>query len=649
MCGIAAILQRDGRPCQSADIVSMCDVQSHRGPDDTGFYIDGKVGLGHRRLSIIDLSEAGHQPISNEDGSIWLVFNGEIYNYIELISILRMRGHTFHSTTDSEVILHLYEDEGLRCLQSLNGMFAFILWDSRTQTMFAARDRVGIKPLYYYLDDNLFVCSSEVKGILAHPEISTAVDYQGLADYLYAGRTLANKTLFANVKQLMPAHFIFLNGSGVRIERYWNVAYRYQEGRTNSQIVSEVRDLIDDAVRIHCRSDVPVGCHLSGGLDSSLVSSLVGRYRKGIDTFSVRFDESAYYDEIEYASAVARNFGYRHTIITPNARDLMPLLGPLTWHQDFPIADSGGFSYFCASRLAVTSVKVVLTGHGGDEVFGGYPMQFQAAFNTTDMFDLSKRPPSENLTKVQRLRRVMKRQGLFGVAQRLLHRTSNSESFEALWTKLHCDEDAASARNSLLHSGLIRKFGDYSSIHDYIQPLIEAPTDKIFDKCLYHDLISYLPHLLMKEDRASMAVSLESRVPLLDYRIIEYMATVLPDDKIAGRVPKALLREVASPLLPPNIVQRNDKTGFPVPLQEWISKQLTPQIRKLITSETSLDRGIFNPNALRDPNLSPREMLAILNLEVWFRVFIDRDSDWLPTESSTVRGSFAGLPPLPVH
>jgi asparagine synthase (glutamine-hydrolysing) len=644
MCGIVAVWQRDGRPCRQADIVAMRDVLIHRGPDDAGLLVDGDVGLGHRRLSILDLSTAGHQPMSNEDASVWLVFNGEIYNYIELTSFLRGRGHTFHSSTDSEVILHLYEEEGPRCLKSLNGMFAFVLWDSRRRIMFAARDRIGIKPLYYYLKDNVFVCASEVKGILAHPEIPTAVDYQGLADYIFVGMPLAHKTLFAGVRQLPPAHMLTLSASGVRIERYWDVAYRYQTGRTTRQIVTDLSELIDDAVRIHCRSDAAVGCHLSGGLDSSVVSSVAARHRGGMDAFSVRFGESAYYDETEYASDVARTIGARHYIIAPEALDLMSLLGPLTWHQDFPIRDTAGFSYFSVARLAARNVKVALTGHGGDEVFGGYPWQFEAAFGTTEMFDLSKRPPAETTTKGQRIARVARRQGLLGIARRLLRGASHSESFEAQWIRMHGGDDPG--RSTLLDPELVRRFGDYSPACDYLRPLVEAPTEHTFDRCLYHDLVLYLPHLLMKEDRASMAVSLESRVPLLDYRIVEYMATVPPEDKVPQGVPKSLLRNVAATYLPSRVVHRNDKTPFPVPLREWIASQLTPQIRAILGSKASLERGIFSPQALRDPWLSPEEMLAMLNVEIWFRVFIDRDPDWLPAEPGTVRGVFAGLPPL---
>jgi asparagine synthase (glutamine-hydrolysing) len=623
----------------------MRDVLIHRGPDDAGLYIDGPVGLGHRRLSIVDLSTAGHQPMTNEDGSVWLVFNGEIYNYVELASALRARGHTFRSATDSEVIIHLYEEQGPGCLQSLNGMFAFVLWDSRKQTMFAARDRVGIKPLYYHLNNRLFACASEVKGILAHPGIPTAVEYQGLADCLFTGAPLGEKTLFAGVRQLPPAHMLTLDASGGRIERYWDVLYRYHPGRSRQQIVGEVGELIDDAVRIHCRSDAAVGCHLSGGLDSSLVATLGARHRSGLDAFSVRFGESPFYDELEYASAVANALGARHHVVTPEVGDWTSMLGQLTWHQEFPSPDVGGFSYFSVSRLAAHCVKVALTGHGGDEIFGGYPWQFQTTFGSTAMFDLSKWPRTPRPTAYQRLTRLLRRQGLLGVARRLVRRERGSQSIEAQWISLHGGLDPA--RNQLLHPSLVQRFGDYSPARDYLRAWVEASTDQTFDRCLYHDFVTYLPHLLMKEDRASMAVSLESRVPLLDYRIVEYMATLPPGDKVPQRVPKALLREVATPLLPAPIVRRDDKTGFPVPYREWVAAHLAPQVRALLCSEASLERGVFNPRVLRDPWLSPDEMLTMLNIEVWFRVFIDRDPAWRPSEPGAGRTEFAGLPSLP--
>jgi asparagine synthase (glutamine-hydrolysing) len=644
MCGIVAVWQRDGRPCRPEDITAMRDALIHRGPDDAGLHIDGTVGLGHRRLSIVDLSTAGHQPMSNEDGSVWLVFNGEIYNYVELTAALRARGHTFRSATDSEVIIHLYEEQGPRCLQSLNGMFAFLLWDSRTRTMFAARDRVGIKPLYYHLSDHLFACASEVKGLLAHPEIPTAVDYQGLADCLFTVAPIGEKTLFSGVRQLPPAHMLTLSASGGRIERYWDVQYRYHEGRSSQQLVGEVGDLIDDAVRIHCRSDAAVGLHLSGGLDSSLVATLGVRHRDGLDAFTVRFGESVFYDELKYAAAVAKSLGLRHHVLTPEIADWTSMLGRLTWHQEFPSPDAGGFSYFSVSRLAAHCVKVALTGHGGDEIFGGYPWQFQTTFGSTAMFDLSKWPRSPRPTAYHRLRRLLRRQGVLGVARRLMRRGNGSQSLEAQWISLHGGLDPA--RNQLLHPGLVRRFGDYSAAREYLRAWVEAPTDQTFDRCLYHDLVTYLPHLLMKEDRASMAVSLESRVPLLDYRIVEYMATVPARDKVPERVPKALLRAVAAPLLPERIVRRDDKTGFPVPYREWVASRLAPQIRALLASEASLDRGVFSPRVLRDPWLSPEEMLTMLNIEVWFRVFIDRDPAWLPAEPGAGRAAFASLPPL---
>lgn len=644
MCGIAAIWERQGRPCEPVALVAMRDAQMHRGPDDQGILIDGAVGLAHRRLSILDLSPAGHQPMCNEDGTVWITFNGEIYNYIELATRLRARGHRFASASDTEVIVHLYEEEGVGCLNSLNGMFAFTIWDSRSRVLFAARDRVGIKPLYFVDSPERFAVASEVKGVLAHPEIETAVDPHGLADYFFAGAPQGTKTMFRGVRQLPPAHYLLVNEMGVQMHRWWDVRYDYRTGRTTEQIVQDLDDLIDDAVRIHCRSDAPVGCHLSGGLDSSLVAAVAARHRTSLDAFSVRFAGDAFYDEVPYASAVATSINANHHIVSPTAADLERLLGTLTYHQDFPIPDTAGFSYFAVSRLAAAHVKVALTGHGGDEIFGGYPAQFQLAFGSTSMFDLKGRPAEPMPSALERMAVMWRREGVGGLMRRIRARRRADDSPAAAWARLHCGPTPG--EHPLLAGAALRQIGDYSPIPDYYRPFVEAPTAEMFDRCLYHDLTSYLPTLLAKEDRASMAVSIESRVPLLDYRIIEYMATVPPSEKVPGRIPKALLRRVAARHVPERVVRRDDKTPFPVPLREWIGRELRPMALRLLSSQRSLDRGIFSPRVLRDASLGAGDLLAMMNVEVWFRVFIDGDPAWNPADLAAARQAFAGLPPL---
>lgn len=647
MCGVAAIVRRDGRPCDPGPLLAMRDALWHRGPDDAGVRLDGPVGLAHRRLSILDLSPAGHQPMCNEDGTLWLVLNGEIYNYIELRAELKARGHRFTSDSDTEVILHLYEERGTRCVESLNGMFAFALWDSKNRRFFAARDRLGIKPLYYSSGKDLFALASEVKGLLAHPEVRTALDPDGLADYFFAGAPLGSKTMFDGIRQLPPAHHLVLDEKGLRVERWWDVRFEYQHGRAVADVVADLDDLIDDAVRIHCRSDAPLGCHLSGGLDSSLVATLAARHRGAMDAFSVRFGDSAYYDELPHATAVADAAGARLHVVSPGADELARLLGTLTYHQDFPIPDTAGFSYYAVSRLAAAHVKVALTGHGGDEVFGGYPAQFALAFGTTEMFDLSARPTVAPRSWMARIGTLLRQEGLAGIARRVRSRHRADDSDASRWIQLHCGP--TTDVHPLLDPRFARRVSGYSPRPEYLAPFDRGPTDEIFDRCLYHDLTSYLPTLLMKEDRASMSVSIESRVPLLDYRIIEYMATVPPAEKVVGRIPKALLRRVASRHVPPRVVERNDKTPFPVPLREWIGRELRPLAERVLGSEASLDRGIFAPHRLRGSNVDAGDLLTMLNVEIWFRVFIDQDPEWRPASTETARSAFADLPALPTR
>lgn len=644
MCGIAAVWQRGGGACHEEHLMAMRDALWHRGPDDAGIRCDGPVGLAHRRLSILDLSPAGHQPMCNEDGTVWVVFNGEIYNYVELAQPLRARGHVFRSQSDTEVLVHLWEDEGPAMLQRLNGMFAIVVWDARTRTMFVARDRIGIKPVYYHDGPGLFAVASEVKALLAHPAIPTAMDRHGLADYFFAGAPLGSRTMFDGIRQLPPAHALTVTDQGAQVARWWDVRYAYRHGVSPDDRLAELGTLVDDAVRIHCRSDADVGCHLSGGLDSSLVASLAARHRGRMDAFSVRFGGGAFYDELPYAAAVAEAMGARHHIVTPEAADLGRLLGALTYHQDVPIPDTAGFSYYAVSRLAAGHVKVALTGHGGDEVFGGYPAQFQTAFGTTSMFDLSKRPAAGPGPGRRRLWDLLRREGLDGVRRRMHARATTLPGVDGEWVRQHCGP--VPGAHPLLARGFVRSVRDYSPVDEYLRPFREAPTDDLFDRCLYHDLVQYLPTLLMKEDRASMAVSIESRVPLLDYRIIEYMATVPSAEKVPGRVPKALLRKVAEQHVPARVVARDDKTPFPVPLQEWFGRELRPMAERILRSEASLERGIFAPAVLRDPALGVGDLLTMLNVEVWCRVFLDRDPAWRPAGPATVRAGIGGLAAL---
>ena len=642
MCGIVALLNLDGRPVDPAVLQRMRDSMRHRGPNDAGLWVHGAVGLGHRRLSILDLSPSGHQPMCNEDGTIWLIFNGEIYNYVELAAELRQRGHGFRSGTDSEVIVHLYEEEGAACVDRLRGMFGFVIWDARTHTLFAARDRAGVKPLYYTFQDGRFACASEIKALLEDPQTPRRPDPQGIAAFLFAESPLAERTTFAGIRQLSPGHCLTIRGGQLSIWKYWDVNYRYDHGRSHAESAAVLYELLDETVRIHTRSDAPLGAHLSGGLDSSTVASLAARHRSPLPTFSIRFSEGWPYDESRYARAVAAFAGTRHVEDTPSAPELGRLLPPLIWHMDMPMPNVGGFAYFVAARLARRHVTVSLTGHGGDEIFGGYPAQFQAAFNGVAFLDhpamtVPARPPLST-----RLRRVLQRDGLSGVVRRLLARARRGRggSLEDRWVQLHCGPTPDA--NPWLHARFLRDLGGYSPRADYLRPFVEAPTDSPFDRCLYHDLRCYLPTLLHMEDRASMAVSLESRVPLLDHRVIEFLATVPPEQKVPEGISKQLLRTAMTGRLPEEVLARRDKGPFLVPTGAWFDTTLAPLVRKVLHSPACLDRGVLDPDHLRNQPPAGSNLWMLLNLELWFRIFIDQDPEWV-SRTGAIQEDRAGL------
>ena len=629
MCGIVAAYRKDGGPVDESIVVRMRDALRHRGPDDEGVLIDQGIGLGHRRLSIVDLSSAGHQPMCNEDGSVWLVFNGEIYNYVELAAWLQSRGHQFRSHTDSEVILHLYEETGEACVHQLNGMFSFVIWDRRARTIFAARDRVGIKPLHYYDSPDWFLCGSEIKALLVHPSVSATPNKAGLADFLFAGHALGSKTLFEDIRQLPPASYLTVSDGKLRVREYWTPEYSYAWDRSDKAVVDDLSALVNDSVRIQCRSDAALGCHLSGGLDSSLVTALATRHRAQLDSFSIRFNASAFFDESSHARAVSSYLGTHHREYGPGPDDLLGTYATRMWHQESPMPNAAGFTYYSISRLAARHVKVALTGHGGDEIFAGYPAQFQAAFGSTSMFDFSGQPRDIELGRLANIRRMLRREGIGGLGRRVANRFTRTRptALSDLWIALHCGPDPAT--NTALDRRFRASLAGYTPRHDYLAPFDSARTDQTLDRLLHHDLRVFLPSLLNHEDRASMTVSLESRVPLLDHRIIEYLATVPPAQKVSGMLPKALLRAVGRPLLPAGVVDRRDKVPFASPERVWLHEGRLPAINALLREERALDRGIFSPDELRRGALEPTTQFAAFNMELWFRLFIDRDPHWL--------------------
>ena len=626
MCGIVGVLRADGAPIPGSLLERMRDSLVHRGPDDAGLYLKGPVGLGVRRLSVLDLTPSGHQPMGNCDGTLWIVFNGEIYNYVELRQELRSAGHRFVSQSDTEVLLHLYEQFGKECLHRLNGMFAFAIWDAKERVLFAARDRLGIKPFYYHHSGERFMFASEVKALLEGDPSLRRADNEALVDYLFSGSPLGAKTGFAGISQLEPGHWLTWRDGQLVVRRYWDIAYRYEDPKREADLLAELAWVVDDAVRIHSRSDVPIGSHLSGGLDSSAVASFAARYVRPLTTFAIGFRENPYYDETEYARTAAAHIGATHVEELGHAHDLGGLLPALIYHMDFALPSWGGFGYFAVSRLAKRHVKVSLTGHGGDEVFVGYPKYFDVAFGSTDMFDFSGQP-SFGRSAMQRMRTVLRRQGPVGLVRQLGRRLRPPpRSLEDRWVS-YCG--AEPARNPMLHPRFVQTLGGYSPRGGYLRVLHEANTDEILDKCLYHDLRVYLPQFLAMEDRMSMAVSLESRVPLLDHRVVELIGRIPPALKVSGRQPKRLLKEIVRPLLPEGIRERRDKRPFPVPMWEWFDGELAGTVRDILRSTQCLDRGVFHPDRLREDVMSPEVVWPLINLELWFRIFVDRDPHWV--------------------
>lgn len=625
MCGFVAVHHFDGTPVDAELLRRMRDAMLHRGPDDAGLLVDGATGLAHRRLSIVDLSPSGRQPMCNEDGSVWILFNGEVYDYPELAAGLERRGHCFRSRTDTETILHLYEELGERCVERLNGMFAFVIWDARDGSLFCARDRLGIKPFVYYVDARRCILASEAKAILADPSVPRAPDLRALGDVLHSGFPLGGRTMFEGIRELRPGECLTVRGGRVATRAYWDVAFRYRRDRSDADTRAELAALLQDAVRLQCRSDAPLGCHLSGGLDSSTVAALAARVRPGLPSFSIRFGDGGYYDETRFARAVSRHAGTTYHEDAPGRGDFFSLLPRLVWHVEMPLPNYGAYAYATGSRLAARHVKVSLTGHGGDELFGGYPAQFLVAFGSADAF-ATVGAPRQGPSLARRVAARLARDGLRGAvaaALRRLRATRRAPTPAELWAALHCGPPPAA--HPLLHPRLAARLRDHDARGEYLRPFREAPADDLFGACLYHDLRVYLPGLLHLEDRASMAVSLESRIPLLDHRIVEYAATVPPELKVPGRRPKGLLREVARAWLPAEVAERRDKAPFPVPMREWLASPPPGLVARVLRSTPALDRGILHPDLLRAP-LGPDLLWCALGVELWCRIFLDGET-----------------------
>jgi len=631
MCGIVAIVGRGAATAGASDRVSrMLRVLEHRGPDGNGIFIDARdpVAFGHRRLAIIDL-EHGKQPMTTKDGSLTVVFNGAIYNYIELRRELLAKGHPISSYSDTEVLLYAYREWGDRCVDRFLGMFAFVIWDKANRRIFCARDRVGIKPLYYACDGETIVLASEIKAILQAGIVGAKASARGLQDYLTFQFCLGDKTLFEGIRKLEPGFSLTARlargGLEVDVRRYWDLAYDIDDTHGEEWFVDHLSGLIQDSTRIHLRSDVPLGAHLSGGLDSSTVVCLAAEMLQGetLRTFTGAFSEGPEFDETGHARVVAEavHADYREIFIP--GREFPEVLPRLIYFMDEPLAGPGLIPQYYVSRLAADHVKVVLGGQGGDELFLGYARYLVAylekclagaIFETADSsrYAVSLESIVPNLPVLQAYRPMLQhlwRDGLFGA--------EDERYFKLV--------DRRDGMSHLFAPGVFR--GDYSVFESFRQIFNREGLHSLINRMTYFDLKGSLPALLHVEDRTSMAVSLESRVPLLDHRIVEFMARIPPNIKFAGGRMKHLFKEAVKNIVPAQVLHRKDKMGFPVPLTQWTRGVAKDFVRDILLSRQVRERGIYEfgaiERAITDEREFGRVVWGLLCLELWYRTFVD--------------------------
>ena len=625
MCGICGTVYRDRqRPVDKKELERMCRIITHRGPDDEGYYVHQNAGLGMRRLSIIDLV-SGAQPIYNEDRSCAIVFNGEIYNYPQLKKTLHAKGHRFYTHSDTEAIIHAYEEYGTACPAHLNGMFAFAIWDIRRQQLFIARDRMGIKPLYYYADPHRFCFGSELKSILQASDVPRRVDYKGLDNFLTFEYIPSCSCIFADIKKLLPAHYLVYKDGQVRTERYWDVSYR-PIYRSDDQLASEFVEILSDAVKIRLMSDVPLGAFLSGGLDSSTIVALMNRASEStVKTFSIGFDDRTY-NELPYARQVAQRFGTEHheEFIRPNVVDLTE---KLLHHLDEPFGDFSIFPTFLVSEMARKYVTVVLSGDGGDELLAGYDTYIadRLAQRYQKIPRLIRRGLIESV--INRFPPTDKKKGLINRSKRFIEGLRLDDRLQHVRWMIFLQE---AEKQQLYHPDFSAALRDESPYDFILQNFSRASSFARLDQQQYVDLFTYLvDDILVKVDRMSMATSLEARVPFLDYRFVEFAATIPDYQRLKGKVSKYALKRSMSGILPDSIIHRG-KEGFSIPIKNWMKAELKPMMLDALSEQRIKESGFFDYSSVQSliqqhlngtENHSHR-LWALMVFQIWYEQYI---------------------------
>ena len=638
MCGIAGIVEF-GKDAQvdSAVLRRMCDVITHRGPDDEGFYCEGGVGLGMRRLSIVDLA-TGHQPISNEDGSIWIVFNGEIYNHGTLREQLISRGHHYRTHSDTETIVHLYEEYGNNCVQHLHGMFAFAIWDSKRKSLFVARDRLGIKPLYYRLTPRSFIFGSEIKVLMTYPGTRGEFNRASLPEFLAFGYLSGDETFYSGVRKLMPGHRMEIDECGhLKIEQYWDLPQTFPDKVENERFYVETyRELLEEAVKSHLMSDVPLGVFLSGGLDSSAVAALMTKIRREpVETFSVGYTEATY-SELPYAQTVAKHLNSMHHEVFVSRQDFFGALPNLIWHEDEPIVWPSSVSLFFVAQLARERVKVVLTGEGSDETLGGYS---RYAFTLKNLaFDRVYRGMIPSGVRGQVRDFISTSPAIGATIRRKLSHTFLGLDGES-WASFYFDNFFSAFDQKDQRALLTDEFQEQIAAGAAYRSVLgfwNQSSGELLQRLLYTDIKTYLVELLMKQDNMSMAASIESRVPFLDHALVEWATRVPASIQIRRGAGKQILKKAMEDLLPHSIIYR-PKLGFPTPWSGWLAGPHLDSIEQLLLEPRSMNRGFFKRAAIerlfREHRNKYRDnydrIWRLLNLELWHRVCLEGESHQL--------------------
>ncbi|HDZ77047.1 MAG TPA: asparagine synthase (glutamine-hydrolyzing) [Candidatus Omnitrophica bacterium] len=631
MCGICGIIDYSTNSGIGEDrIRKMCVKMQHRGPDDEGVYIDREglvAALGHRRLSIIDLSSAGQQPMPNEDGTIWLVFNGEVYNFSSLRGELEEKGHRFKSVTDSEAIIHLYEEYGEDCVKYIRGMFAFAIWDRNQKKLLLARDRAGKKPLLYSHHNNKFCFASEFSALLASELIEKEINHNSIDSYLSYGYVPAPSSIYRNVSKLLPGHILILKDNQVTITKYWQLNYDNKINIAEDDAATEVLRLLKEAVSVRLRSDVPLGAFLSGGIDSSVVVGLMSQLSKSkVKTFSIGFEDKAY-NELGYARDIAKHFNTEHNefIVRPKALEILPLL---VERYGEPYADSSCIPVYYVSQQTKQSVTVALNGDGGDEFFAGYD-RYRAMLAAESY----QRMPSMVRALAESFMRILpdgadQKNRLQRIKRFILAASLPVQDRYFNWMTIFNN----AIKQEMYSKKMLQLTAKHNSSDSIKTCFKDAKDYLLLDQILYTDVMTYLPNdLLVKVDIASMSNSLEARSPFLDHKLMEFIVRLPVEYKIKGSIKKYILKRAVDGLIPKDNIKRK-KMGFGVPVGRWFRTELKDFIIDVLLSPRSLGRGYFNPEPIKvliKDHIEGRkdygpQIWALLMLELWHNEFIDK-------------------------